>query len=88
MPERSKGLDSSSSVFVLGGSNPPECKFLPFYAPPAFPYLLAISWSIGEDNPTDILFTVLLLVRVDHFEGGVAPLLASSSSSCVSPRGF
>jgi hypothetical protein len=27
MPERSKGLDSSSSVFVLGGSNPPECSF-------------------------------------------------------------
>ena len=27
MPERSKGLDSSSSVFVLVGSSPTECKF-------------------------------------------------------------
>ena len=26
VPERSKGLDSSSSVFVLVGSNPTECK--------------------------------------------------------------
>jgi hypothetical protein len=26
LPERSKGLDSSSSVFVLVGSNPTECK--------------------------------------------------------------
>lgn len=25
LPERSKGLDSSSSVFVLVGSNPTEC---------------------------------------------------------------
>ena len=28
VPERSKGLDSSSSVFVLVGSNPIECIFL------------------------------------------------------------
>ena len=29
VPERSKGLDSSSSVFVLEGSNPSRC--IPFY---------------------------------------------------------
>ena len=28
MPERSKGFDSSSNIFVCVGSNPTECRFL------------------------------------------------------------
>ena len=36
VPERSKGLDSSSSVFVLVGSNPTECIFYMFSFWPPF----------------------------------------------------
>ena len=31
LPERSKGLDSSSSVFVLVGSNPTECNTVKYF---------------------------------------------------------
>ena len=57
MPERSKGLDSSSSIFGCGSSNLPGCSgrfFASFGCLHMFLVSWAIFWSIGEVHPTHI----------------------------------
>jgi hypothetical protein len=63
VPERSKGLDSSSSVFVLVGSNPIECILLQ-------PDGLMGCWGVGVllVYPSEFTPLLLLLLEVqDHF---------------------
>ena len=82
VPERSKGLDSSSSVFVLVGSNPIECIF--FNSDGLVGSLLGCMGS--SCIPRGLLSSPLLLMLLDHFtsqvpgcgDGLVSPLMAWS----------